>query len=147
MKINWGTGIALVYGAFVISMVTMVFISRSHDPGLVQNDYYNLDLNYQEHLNGKQHTAALAQKPVVTYNAENKTVEVALPEGMFASDGAIKMFRSATVSDDMNISLKGLNKVTIPANDLVGGRWHLELTWTAGGQNYFYDTAITLTTV
>lgn len=147
MKLNWGTGIALVYGAFVIGMVTMVFISRKYDPGLVQNDYYNLDLNYQEHLNGKQHTAELPQKPVVQYNADAKTVEVQLPEGMFATDGSIKMFRSATVHDDQVITMKGLNKITIPANELVGGRWHLELTWMAGGKNYFYDTAVTLTTV
>jgi hypothetical protein len=147
MKFNWGTGIALVYGTFAIGMLTMVFISRQHDPGLVQKDYYNLDLNYQEHLNGKQNAAALAIPPQVTYNAEKKEVIINLPEGMFASAGNIKMFRSATVNDDMNISLKGQNQIVIPAEKLVGGRWHVELTWVSGEKNYYFETAVTLTHV
>ena len=63
MKFNFGTGIALVYGIFAVGMVTMVIISRGEDPGLVQKDYYNLDLNYQAHLTGKQNTAALTAQP------------------------------------------------------------------------------------
>ena len=61
MKFNWGTGIALVYGAFALIMVGVVIRSRQYDPGLVSKDYYNLDLNYQEHFDKKQNAANLAQ--------------------------------------------------------------------------------------
>ena len=63
MKLNWGTGIAMVYITFAVSMVGVVFASRKHDPGLVQKDYYELDLNYQDRLERKQHAAALTEKP------------------------------------------------------------------------------------
>ena len=144
MKFNWGTGIALVYGTFAVGMVTMLIISFGHDPGLVQKDYYNLDLNYQAHMTGKQNTADLQVQPTVTYNTDKKEVTVQLPEGMFASEGNIKMFRSATVDDDLNIDLKGQNQIIIPAEKLVGGRWHIEINWVAKTQNYYFETAVTL---
>ena len=60
MKFNWGTGIALAYGIFALSMVGVVFASRKHDPGLVQKNYYDLDLNYQARMDKKQNAWALA---------------------------------------------------------------------------------------
>ncbi len=144
MKINWGTGIALVYGTFAVGMLTMLILSFQQDPGLVQKDYYTLDLNYQARITGKQNTAALPVQPAATYNADKKEVTVQLPEGMFAAEGNIKMFRSATVDDDLNIALKGQNQIIIPSEKLAGGRWHLELNWVTGAQHYYYETVVIL---
>lgn len=142
IKFNWGTGIALVYATFAIGMVTMVLISTKHDPGLVQKDYYDLDLNYQEHLNGKQNTAALEVKPAVLYDETQKMVLIQLPAGMTATDGKVKLYRSASVADDQYLEIAGKSLIQIPVQSKVGGRWHVELNWVAAQKNYYYETAI-----
>lgn len=144
MKFNFGTGIALVYGIFAVGMVTMVMISRQHDPGLVQKDYYNLDLNYQAHLNGKQNTAALTVQPKVTVDEAKQVVLLQFPEGMVATGGNVKVFRSSTVNDDLLFTLNNQQQLEIPASKMASGRWHLEVTWTSSDKNYYYETAFNI---
>ena len=47
MKFNWGTGIGLFYVVFVVIMVSMVMFSARNNIDLVQEDYYEKDLNYE----------------------------------------------------------------------------------------------------
>ena len=63
MKFNWGTGIALAYGLFALGMVGAVFASRKHDPGLMQKNYYELDLNYQARMDKAKRCCAGASSP------------------------------------------------------------------------------------
>ena len=47
---NWGTGIAIFYGTFMVIMITFVIKSRSVDHSLVMDNYYEEDINYQSHM-------------------------------------------------------------------------------------------------
>lgn len=146
MKLNWGTGIALVYGTFVLVMVGAVIASRQHDPGLVEKNYYDLDLNYQEHMEKKQNAANLNTAPFARFDADQHRVVVQFPDGMSVSGGSIKFFRSATVQDDFRVRLEPGTQgaIEVPADKLPNGRWHLELDWEAGGKKFFYATTVTI---
>jgi nitrogen fixation protein FixH len=142
MKFNWGTGIALVYGTFALSMIGLVIASRQHNPGLVQNDYYNLDIHYQAHIDKKQNTAQLAILPQAAFNASSKTVEIRFPEGMQVTGGAAKFYRSSTVNDDFTRQLESLTNGTleVAGSQFHSGQWHVELDWQANGKSYFYES-------
>ena len=146
MKFNWGTGIALAYGTFALSMVGAVIASRQHDPGLVNKDYYELDLHYQEHMEKKQNAVNLSVAPEARYDQQKKAVVVRFPQDMPVSGGSIKFFRSAFVGDDLFIAIppNGSGVVEIPAADLHQGRWHLELDWEANTKKYFFSTTVVL---
>lgn len=139
---NWGTSIALVYGIFAASMIGMAFASRNHPPHMVQKDYYALDLNYQSHLEKKQHTAALAEKPTVALDAATQSLRVVLPTGMVAGQGSVKCYQSANSSGDIKVSLENSNTATVPQSQLRYGRWHVELDWVANGIPYFFETTV-----
>lgn len=142
MKINWGTGIAIFYGVFALSMVGVVFASRRHDPGLVQKNYYDLDLNYQAHLEKKQNAAVLSAPPQVRFDAATKTIRVQFPGDMTPTAGSVKCYRSASTDDDFTVEIDHANALEIPAQNLPPGRWHVELDWTAGGKSYFWETVV-----
>lgn len=142
MKFNWGTGIALVYGFFALSMVGVVFASRKHDPGLVQKNYYDLDLNYQARMDKKQNASALAELPRMRFNAPGKTISVQFPGGMNVSGGSAKLYRSATTRDDFSVKIENANPLEIPAANMASGRWHVELDWEADGKAYFYESVV-----
>lgn len=141
MKLNWGTGIAMVYITFAVSMVGVVFASRKHDPGLVQKDYYELDLNYQDRLERKQHAAALTEKPEVRYDAGSHSITVTFPESMKNAAGKAKFFRSATTSDDFTVSFSDGAPLIKNASELASGRWHIEMEWKAGETPYFWESS------
>lgn len=146
MKISWGTGIAVVYGIFALSMIGVVFASRRHDPGLVEKNYYDLDINYQAHLEKKQNTAALTEMPTATPDAVQQTVLLQFPAGMKVVSGTAKFYRSDEVKDDFKVQISSGDdgKVLVPTAKLQTGRWHVDLDWEAGGKPYFYETTFNI---
>lgn len=147
MKFNWGNGIALVYGLFALTMIFTVIRTRSYDPGLVQNDYYNLDLNYQERLEKKQNTARLPEGIQVRFDAVAQVVRVQFPVAAGAPIGSVKCYRSMTVKDDMllEVNANSDGQMVIPADRMASGLWHLEVDWQAGGTKYFQEATVTIT--
>lgn len=145
MKFNWGTGIALFFIFFAVSMIAAVMATTKHPPQMVQKDYYALDLNYQERLERKQHTAELTAPPSILVDSESSIIRVKFPEGMSAQNGAAKCYRSASTRDDFTVKIENTAQLDIPADKLPKGRWHIELEWEdAAGKKYFWEQAIAL---
>ena len=144
MKFNWGTGIALVYIIFAVGMVTLVFASRQHDPGLMQKDYYALDLNYQDRLDRKQNAASLTVVPQVLVTSADKSLAIQFPEGMENASGKAKFYRSTTINDDFLVNIEHGQSTKVPTEKMAPGRWHVELEWEAAGKKYFWETAIVI---
>lgn len=144
MKINWGTGIALVYGLFALTMIAVVFRSRSYDPGLVQKDYYTLDLNYQEHFDKKQNAVNLEKGPEAKFLAEQQVIQLAFPQELGKPAGKIKCYRSSTVLDDfyLDIKVNPGQPMEIPTRKMAGGLWHLDVDWEASGIKYFHEMIV-----
>ena len=146
MKFNWGTGIALVYGLFALTMIAFVIRSRSYDPGLVANDYYQLDLNYQEHYDKKQNAAHLKTPVNVRFDAAKQVIRLQFPENLGTPAGSIKCFRPSTVKDDLLLKINAAsgNQMEIPAGEMAPGIWNLEVDWQAGGAKYFNTAVVTV---
>lgn len=146
MKFNWGTGIALVYGAFAVIMVTVVIVSKQHDPGLVSKDYYTLDLNYQERMDKKQNAVNLTNALQVHFDAKRKVIRLQFPAEIGTPAGSVKCSRPASTLDDFSLDVKtgpdGL--MEIPADKLTNGLWHIEVDWQANGVKYFNESKITV---
>lgn len=143
MTFHWGTGITIFFLFFVVSMTCLVVATTRHPPQMVQQDYYALDLNYQERLEKKQNAAALAAPPHVYFDAAGKSVEIKMPTGMIAQHGTIKCYRSSTTRDDYAAKIEHTSWLSIPAGHFVTGRWHVELDWAvADGKKYFWETTV-----
>lgn len=146
MKFNWGTGIAFVYGLFALTMIAVVIHSRSYDPGLVEKDYYQLDLNYQEHYNKKQHAAQLKTPLEVRFDAAQQVIRLQFPSELGTATGKVKCFRSSTVRDDQKLEIKPdpSGKMEIPVGQMAPGLWNLEVDWQAGAVSYFNTAVVTV---
>ncbi len=141
MKFNWGTGITIFFIIFAASMITLVVATARHPPQMMQKDYYALDLNYQAHLEKKQNTANLQTLPNAQFVASQNTVQVKFPEGMIATSGTVKCYRSATTKEDILVPLNNIATLDIPGQSLTSGRWHLEADWQdQHGTPYFWES-------
>jgi nitrogen fixation protein FixH len=146
MKFNWGTGIALVYGLFALTMIAFVIQSRSYDPGLVDENYYTLDLNYQEHLDKKQNAANLETGLSVQFDAAKQCIRLKFPQAVGSPEGSVKCYRSSTVKDDRTLKIQANSEgiMEIPAQEYATGLWNLDIDWQAQGTKYFNSTLITI---
>jgi hypothetical protein len=62
MKLNWGTKIALLYGIFILIVLSMVFVFMTKDVDLVSNKYYDDGINYQEKINDMKRSESLLEE-------------------------------------------------------------------------------------
>jgi hypothetical protein len=144
MRITWGTGIAIFYTAFALAMISMVFISRQYDPGLVSRDYYDLDIHYQAHLLKKQRTAQLKFLPQLVVEAGYLTI--VFPDTLHVSTGRAHFFRGPDARSDFEVSLLGGlgSNTRVYTGGKAGGRWHVVLEWDDGGLEYYLPATVTL---
>ena len=141
---NWGTKIVLGMGAFmlfIIAMVTYMFSVHDND-SLVEEDYYEKGLNYNQEYQAKENVLNEGAEPVIKINEHQIIIQL-----KDSASYELKIIRPAKATDD--VSSKGN---TIGANNLIlvdranmpAGLWILELKWTSHNKVYQFNKNITL---
>ena len=147
MKFNWGTGIALFYIIFATSMVALVIKSTQYDHSLVVEDYYQKDLDYQQHYDKLANSKALAEDVQIQLVVDpNKEVQFSFPKEMEGIDGQLHFMRPSHKGSDfsVNIELDEGNELTLPAAKLLPGLWKVQVDWQVGEKSYFKEQVLVL---
>jgi hypothetical protein len=146
MKWNFGTGIAVVYSLFAVSMLAVAIRSTHYDVGLVKKDYYADDLNYQQHYNKIQNEKSSSERLKLERDTEGTCIIVRFPQNQPAPMGKIILFRPSKVGIDEIISIKTdkNNAMHIPTKQLLHGAWKIQIDWTANGTGFYREENITL---
>ena len=146
MKINWGTGIVIALVAMIGGMIFLVSIAVRQDYDLVDNDYYQKSVNYQQHIEEVKNTATLAEK--IKFEQSADTLKIVFPNLGNAQEysGEIHFYSPVEEKRDETVKLK-LNESfvqTIGLNKLKGGRYTIKIGWSAGTVSYYQEEEITL---
>lgn len=146
MKFNWGTGIAVFYTLFAITMVFFVIKSTTYDNSLVVEDYYTKDLNYQEHYDRLENAQSLSDDLKIQLNASLGKVDFLFPENMGSISGQILFYNPMTKDRDftVDISPNKLNQMVVPIKELPNGRWKIKVNWEGDGLPFYKETEIYL---
>jgi len=137
IKWNWGTGITLVYASFAIFMLTLAFKASSQDFNLVTNNYYEQEVNYQQHIDRVSRSKGLIQKVAITQTDDK--VQVQFPYNMTGVSGTILFYRPSDSGKDKEVAVKpgDDNLQTIAVGKLAKGNWKAQINWSAGGIDYY----------
>ena len=141
---NWGTKIVLgmiAFMLFIVAMVVYMFSVHGND-ALVDKDYYEKGINYNQEYNAKQNVVEESAQPIISINKSQISIQL--------KDSAtfeLKLQRPSTVKDDILIkgntsgksNLIKLNSATMPK-----GLWFLELKWKSNNKEYLFKKDITL---
>lgn len=147
MKLNWGTSIAIFYSAFVIVMVLMVIKSSQNQMHLVQDNYYDKDMNYESFRSKRANSAEVADQISVKFSTTTDEVQFSFPVEMKDVKGTITFFRPSNKYLDKVFTLK-LNeegKMNIKSGrDLPSGLWKIKIDWEEGGKSYYKESTLVL---
>lgn len=141
---NWGTKIVLgmvAFMLFIIAMVIYMFSVHGND-ALVEEDYYEKGINYNQEYNAKQNMLDDGAEPIITIN-ENQII-IQLKD---SASYELKLMRPASAKDD--IQIKGItigqaNLILLDRKDKHTGLWFLELKWNSHQKAYLFKKNITL---
>jgi hypothetical protein len=147
MKLHWGNYIAIFYICFMGAMIFMVIKSTQNKMDLVQENYYQKDLDYENFRSKRQNSTVLTNQVSVHYSTASKSIELSFPEEMKTLTGKLTLFRPSNKQLDKTFILKldQQSKMSIPVDgDIPPGLWKIQLDWEAQGDNYYKEEAIVI---
>jgi nitrogen fixation protein FixH len=110
---------------------------------LVAEDYYEQEVHYQDVLDRSHHAAALPSKASVVYEPATRCIQVKLPtdQAKAGTTGWIQLYRPSAEAMDRKLPLQidARGAQTIDAANLSDGLWHVRLSWSQGGTEYYFD--------
>ena len=139
---NWGTKLVLGLASFmifIIALVVMMFSSKKD--ALVDTDYYEKGINYNQTYNSKEQTKSDHARPQVVINQD-----MLLLTFKAEAAGTVKLMRTADKNLDKSIPFKtNLNhQVILPSANLRKGSWRLIIEWNSAKKNYLYEQEIAI---
>jgi hypothetical protein len=149
MKTNrnlWPAGIILAFVLFFVGMAGVVVIASTHREHLVNANYYEQELKYQNQIDA----AARAQKSgaAIVCDAMAGQVVIALPATQLARQlsGTVEFYRPSAPELDREFPLTPMadGTQTINVSRLAAGLWSVRVKWNAGGEDYFLEQKITV---
>lgn len=141
---NWGTKIVLgmvAFMLFIIAMVCYMFSVHGND-ALIDEDYYEKGINYNQEYNASQNVITDYATPKITLSDSQLIIQL---KDSAAYD--LKLMRPSTNKDDFKdkgITLSGTNLILIDKKNMATGLWFLELRWKSNNKEYQYKRSLTL---
>lgn len=135
MKINWGTKLAFFAIAFMIFVVSMVITISRQDVPLVEDNYYEKGLKYQQEIDNNQ---SLGKQ--VTMHVQGNEVWIINASKQVLRPAKIGYYRPSDPALDQEELLKA--EIAIgdtarwPIPNLQSGKWKVSLHWNWEGKEY-----------
>lgn len=144
MKFNWGTGIALFYGTFVIVLLYFVIKSTGQDNSLVSEQYYADDLNYQQQYDKLRNAQALETDLEISRKADSEEVILQFPKDLGVVSGQIRFFCPSDSKQDFAVEVQTDTTFTqaVSSKNLKRGMWRVKVDWKAAEVPYYREEII-----
>ena len=145
---HWGKGIFLLYGGFVIFILSVVIFASMQEFSLVEDNYYNKELVYQEQITRLENTQNLDVKPIFVIDRENLNVKLHFPKELITDDliGTIHFFRPSSKKHDhiINLKLNSDGLMEIKLDRFIKGYWKIKFQWHSSDNEYYMEQALTI---
>ena len=140
MKFNWGTGIVIAFGLFMIFILSFVYKVQSnqkYDNELVTDEYYKKEATVQADIEKKQNANALKNLVVIKEVEEGISVEFPTDFDYSKINGKVSLYRPSSQKLDFEIPISlSSPHLLIPKSNLAGGLWDISIDWEYDGVKY-----------
>ena len=144
MKFNWGTGILIVIVLFILAVVIFFIWSSYLDINLVEDNYYEKELAYQERIDRIMNAESLGEKVKVTLSRE--ILRIDFPKSISGKKigGNIIFYRPSDPGRDFTVPLDINDSAyqIIDASRLDPGRYVIKIDWVADSVGYYFEEEV-----
>ncbi len=137
---SWGYRVVIIIGTFVIGILTMVYISMQQDIDMIDDQYYDKELKYQQVIDAKRNLQEFNDSVLVTQ--ENGQITIKIPAGAATQiqNGRIEFLRPSDKTKDKIVTLSQGSPgwASLPEAELTRGLYRLRAQWQSAGKE-FYD--------
>lgn len=134
---NWGVKLAVAMLTFMVFVVAMgIFMMRSSSQ-LVEENYYEKDLNYQQNIEAQKN--ALIEDTLVVFNTDSLPEKIVVQFNTRQNiTGNILFLKPEDKAKDVSfpISVDAQGRQVIDTHRLSRGRWRVVVQWEIAQKNY-----------
>lgn len=144
----WPVAITSFFVAAIIFILSFIVWSIRQREDLVSNDYYEREVRYQSQLDSMNRSQGVAARTVVTFEPTQQTIVITLPEAQKTGmTGSIHLYRpsDARLDRELPLALSTDGTQRLDAKSLPDGLWKVRVKWNVGGQDYFLDQPVIVT--
>jgi hypothetical protein len=141
---DWGKSIVVSFVLFAAFIGAIVTICVKQDVNLVSADYYKDEIAFQQQIERKRNTEALAEKPQVAII--NNQLLIHFPQNVSVESGYVKLFRPSSSDLDQNfmLSSSGDSLRIFELSRTEAGAYRIKMNWTMQGKEYYLEKTITI---
>ena len=140
---NWGYKILFVLIAFVLGIFTLIYIASKQTNEMLDQNYYEKELNYQQVIDGKNNLRSLG---TVNTQVKGDSVLITFPtEAINGSvSGKIEFLKMDDQSKDkiIPITTQSSNPIMLLKSQFDKGKYSIRIDWLNNQSNYFYESTI-----
>ena len=143
---NWGNKLLLTFIAFGAGMAYLVYRSVSTNYELVEKDYYNQELRYQQVIDGTNRVNQLST--VVRIEQTDAGITLELPHEMKEKNisGEVLFYCAYDQKKDTKFLLQtdSTGVQVFQPNSVSPGSYIVKINWNNEGKNYFAEKSLTV---
>jgi hypothetical protein len=144
IKWNWGTKLFIAMALFLIMLMTFVYMTTLQDHPLVEDEYYQKSLIYQEKLDKIENAKNLNENVKVELGSKYLSITF---QSFFNPDsisGTIQIYRPSDPDFDINIRIKpdSNGALYLPAEKLHKGKYIVKIDYNYDGKGYYEEKSI-----
>ena len=141
---NWGHKILIVIILFLVAMLSMVFLASMQTNEMIDDQYYQKELAYQQVIDAQQNLMNVSTGNLVSQTMLE--VVVTLPVGTFEKleGGYAELLRNDAASRDtrQDILKNGNNRSIFLKKDLSRGMYKARIRWKSDGKEYYKEESV-----
>ncbi len=141
---NFGKWIVVAFILFAVFIATLVTVCVKQDISLVTKEYYQEELKFQEQIDRRRNTDALAELPVISVEKGVLTLNYALlPE---VEKGQIKLFRPSDPDLDQIFEIRSSSATSkeFAIFNPHPGLYRAQMSWSQNDKEYYFERIIIL---
>lgn len=143
---NWGYRIAIVFVTFCLITIGITIFLMTQKVDVVTDNYYEKELKYQEQLDRVARTRALKEVMEISNTGNEIIIKFPnVPDNNKKND-FISLYRPSDNTKDLKIPVLTDSSRTqiVNIDRLTRGYWKLQISWTSGGSEYYYESVLNL---
>ena len=147
-KSRWGIGIFMFYGLFVAAVLALVLFVSFQDIQLVEQDYYEKELVFQQQIDRVKRTLELPSAVTFDYDRTGRVITILYPPEVEHArlGGRISLMRPSNADLDRMVEVfpDSTGRQVIDASGLERGMWRLKASWKIDDVEYYNEDMIVI---
>lgn len=144
----WPVSIIAFFVIAAIFLTTFIAWSLRQREDLVSSDYYEKEVRYQQRLDSMNRSLPMAAQPLVTFEPDKQNIVIALPADRIQNaKGTVHLYRPSDARLDcelpLGLGIDGTQR--FDTRKMSDGLWKVRIEWNSGGQDYFLEQPVVIT--